>query len=373
VVRTEEAASASLLHLVALMRRAAVVVVSHGTQVYNVVFARVSTVVLELAVDTTEHKSANGENVLMSNCPVSTAVGMRTWVLPVEGVGWHKSMSVRPFIVHVPRLLSIILHESHVAAAALASVRVQWKAPAGAVSGGQRRRIVGGVHWRHLDLVQEEWCDVACPECALAEGAPARARHECLFVAVQAAALGEPEAGAVRTGKEAAGMATAFTTLAVAPLQVGGQCFGQGECLCAFVCAFVCCVCLQRGGGIPLCPPLARFPPPSHACGKALLTRCPPLLFSGALDLIAADTSGLLPGKYLISLAVYAACCDVSSGSISCSSRGEQAAEEGRGAARGWHGGREDGERVGLDTSPQLLVITDQSVTGRDQVHFDAC
>ena len=203
VVQTEMR-SHSWLELIDVLQHAAVVVAPHGTQTYNVIFARVGTVLIELCAQTKEFKTAAGVDTYMSNDRFARAVGMRTWVLPFDGVGWHPSMSRKAFVVPPRRVLAILLLESGVRAVLLASM--QWTlnplTRTGSGAGGFRASF----GWKHLDLVLEEQCDVK-------EEGGVRVREECLWVAVE-----------VDGGRQ----------IASAPVEVGtacseGGCEGKGE------------------------------------------------------------------------------------------------------------------------------------------------
>ena len=205
-----EQRSHSFLQLVVLMQSAAVVVAPHGTQVYNVVVARVGTVLIELCAYTSEFKTPLGHDVLMSNHMVARAVGMRTWVLGMEGVGWEPATSTRPFIVHPPKIISIILHESKVPVHQVATLGVTWR---------QRgaRQVVGRWKSGHLNLVQHDFCQEKCPGCALGEDEVVRARSECLFLAVE------------KVGEEGGEGGEARFVVAHHAIQVAGLCSGHGE------------------------------------------------------------------------------------------------------------------------------------------------
>ena len=116
------------------------------------------TVLIELCAQTKEFKTAAGVDTYMSNDRFARAVGMRTWVLPFDGVGWHPSMSRKDFVVPPRRVLAILLLESGVRAVLLASM--QWTlnplTRTGSGAGGFRASF----GWKHLDLVLEEQCDV---------------------------------------------------------------------------------------------------------------------------------------------------------------------------------------------------------------------
>jgi len=172
---------------------------------------------------------------------------MRMWLLPMEGVGWDVKMTtnVRPFIVHPPKLLSILLHESRVAAHELASLDVEWLHDRATVRG----------KWRatHFNLVMEDVCEERrCPagthwegkgggeqggggggggaggggECVLAPSELAHPRIECLFLCVEA--LGPGSAGL--RGDDRDGREIENRRVASLPLVVNGSCFLQGAC-----------------------------------------------------------------------------------------------------------------------------------------------
>ena len=240
VVRTEER-SHSFVQLVALMQESAVVVVPHGTQVYNAIFSRPGTVLIEFSAQTHEFTNSHGVGVLQSNQGVARAAGMRTWVLPMEGIGWHISTSVRPFIVDVNRIISIVLHESRVPMRSLVagSVRVKWVWSDGSAKearpsegaearpgpGNGRRGLTAEFEWSHLNLLQQQVCAETCTECALNTSELARPRVDCLFLAVEVVVHGpgdgEESGGGWRGGQK--------RELASAPISVGGSCFGDGR------------------------------------------------------------------------------------------------------------------------------------------------
>ena len=168
VVQTEMR-SHSWLELIDVLQHAAVVVAPHGTQTYNVIFARVGTVLIELCAQT-------GVDTYMSNDRFARAVGMRTWVLPFDGVGWHPSMSRKAFVVPPRRVLAILLLESGVRAVLLASM--QWTLNPLTRTGSGAGGFMASFGWKHLDLVLEEQCDVK-------EEGGVRVREECLWVAVE--------------------------------------------------------------------------------------------------------------------------------------------------------------------------------------------
>ena len=98
------------------------------------------------------------------------------------------------FIVHPPKLISIMLHESHISAHQLATLHVDWLQDHATIR----------AKWRasHLNLIMEDVCgERRCPgggagggggggECVWGANDIARPRIECLFLSVEVVSNG---------------------------------------------------------------------------------------------------------------------------------------------------------------------------------------
>jgi hypothetical protein len=146
------------------------------------------------------------------------------------------------FIVHPPKLISIMLHESHISAHQLATLHVDWLQDHATIR----------AKWRasHLNLIMEDVCgERRCPgggagggggggECVWGANDIARPRIECLFLSVEVVSDGG--GGGVGAGgdgwerhrerQQRQERQERQQRLRVARLavEVNGSCFGQG-------------------------------------------------------------------------------------------------------------------------------------------------
>jgi len=142
VIQSEQR-SHSLLQVAAAVSQASIIVTPHGTHVYSAVFARRGTTMIEVCPALV----GKGEGTIMSSHLTVKALGLKSWIVPVDGASYILENSLKEFVAPVDKVLRIVFHELDVPVQELVKI--------------EHQRTAGEIRWKilYLNLLHGELCE----------------------------------------------------------------------------------------------------------------------------------------------------------------------------------------------------------------------